>query len=214
MSRAQQYAGAYLVSGGVHTLDVLTARLIDEGVTEAGSPDVFSRIYRKFGVDEAEEIRSRARMKPVRDERRILAFFAPAPTTEAQNALLKTLEDSAGNPLFFIVTPSPETLLATVRSRAQRFEVEGGEGADVRAFLASPREKRLEMLKPLYEHDADEGRDMASVRAFLHALERRLAEKPDREALRAVYRAEKYVGDKGSLLKALLEQVALLIPLK
>ncbi len=208
-----QYAGAYLVAGSAQTLDLLIERLRTEGVTETGSPDLFTHTYRKFGVDEAEEIRSRARLKPVRDERRVVAFFVSAPTTEAQNALLKTLEDPAGNPLFFIVTPSPETLLATVRSRTQRLEISGGEEANVDVFLSATREKRLEMLKPLYEHDADEGRDMAGVRAFLHALERRFAEEPNRApALHAIYRAEKFVGDKGSLLKALLEQVALLTP--
>ncbi len=211
-----QYAGTYLIAGGVQTLDMLIQRLHKEGVALPGSPDLFTRVYRKFGVDEAEEIRARARLKPVRDERRVVAFFASAPTTEAQNALLKTFEDPAGNPLFFMVTPSPETLLATVRSRAQRLEVSGGEETDVEAFIVATREKRLEMLKPLYEHDANEGRDMASVHAFLHALERRFAEEKmsaeRAEALHAIYRAEKFVGDKGSLLKALLEQVALLTP--
>lgn len=207
-----QYAGAYLVRGAARSLEAVIERLRAESVTDPGSPDLFSRVYRKFGVDEAEEIRARARLRPVRDPRRVLAFFAPAPTTEAQNALLKTLEDSSGDPLFFIVTPSPETLLPTVRSRAQLLEITQTEDTDVSAFLAATREKRLEMLKPLYGHDADEGRDMAAVRAFLHALERALSERPDREAVRAVYRAEKYVGDKGSLLKALLEQVALLTP--
>lgn len=207
-----QYAGAYLIAGGETTLDLLIERLRTEGVLEQGSPDLFARVYRKFGVDEAEEIRSRARLKPVRDSRRVIAFFVSAPTTEAQNALLKTLEDPAGNPLFFIVTPSPDTLLPTVRSRAGRLEVPGGQETDVEAFLSATREKRLEMLKPLYDHD-DDGRDMAGVRAFLHALERRFAEEKLRgEALRAIYRAEKFAGDKGSLLKALLEQVALLAP--
>lgn len=212
MLSAQHYVGAYLVSGGVDTLPVLLERLESEGVIARGSPDLFSRVYRAFGVAEAEEIRARARMKPVRNDHRVIAFFAAAPTTEAQNALLKTIEDPAGNPLFFIVTPSPETLLPTVRSRMQRLDIGGGVGADVSQFLAATREKRIDMLKSLYEHD-DEGRDMAGVRAFLDALERRFAKEPNRaEALRAIYRAEKFVGDKGSLLKALLEQVALLVP--
>lgn len=212
MSRAQHYVGTYLIAGGADTLPTLVERLVSEGVIAEGSPDLFLRMYRAFGVAEAEEIRSRARMKPVRDKYRVIAFFAAAPTTEAQNALLKTIEDPAGNPLFFIITPSPDTLLPTVRSRAQRLDIEGGAGADVSGFLAATREKRLEMLKSLYEHD-DDGRDMAGVRAFLHAIEKRFATEPNRaEALRAIYRAEKYVGDKGSLLKALLEQVALLLP--
>ncbi len=207
-----QYAGAYLVAGGATTVDTLLERLRTEGVVEIGSPDLFSRAYRKFGVEEAEDIRARIRLKPIRDPRRVVVFFAAAPTTEAQNALLKTLEEPAGNPLLFIVTPAPETLLATVRSRTQRLDIKGKEETDVEAFLGASFEERIQMLKSLYEHD-DDGRDMAAVRGFLHALERRFAEVPNRtDALRAIYRAGKFVGDRGSLLKALLEQVALLTP--
>ena len=77
-------------------------------------------------------------------------------------------------------------------------------------------EKRLTMLKPLYEHDEDEGRDIGAVLAFLQSLERRFAKEkmtPERDAgVHAIYRARKHATDKGSLLKALLEQVALLTP--
>jgi hypothetical protein len=72
------------------------------------------------------------------------------------------------------------------------------------------------MLKPLYEHDEDEGRDIGAVIAFLQSLERRFAkEKLSAEktaGIHAIYLARKYATDKGSLLKALLEQVALLTP--
>lgn len=214
------YVGAYLVRGGASTLDTLIDRLGKEKVIERGSPDLFARTYRKFGVDEAEDIRARARTKPVAGESRVFAFFAPSMTTESQNALLKTLEEPSANALFFIITPSPEMLLATVRSRVQTLEIDTGKSGetlvDVDAFLDAEPQKRLDLLKPLYEHDEDEGRDMASVFAFLQSLERRFsAEKASlarNEGLEAIYRARKFAGDKGSLIKALLEQMALLTP--
>jgi hypothetical protein len=139
-------------------------------------------------------------------------------TSEAQNALLKTLEEPAGDAAIFLVTPSPETLLATIRSRSQMLAVDAKAGeslVDADLFLAASAPKRLEMLKPLYDHD-DEGRDMAGVVAFLGSLERAFANgkltAEKEEGIRAVYRARKYAGDKGSLLKSLLEHIALLAP--
>ena len=49
---------------------------------------------------------------------------------------------------------------------------------------------------------------------FLSSLERILAKRvsTSREGIDAVYSARKYATDKGSMLKSLLEQVALLTP--
>lgn len=217
-----QYVGAYLVRGGEESLDALIKRLAQEKVIERGSPDLLARAYRKFGVDEAEELRARARSKPIADGQRIFALFVPSMTVEAQNALLKTLEEPAANAVFFLIVPSPEMLLATVRSRVQTLAVQEDMSRchldmfGVDDFLAASAEKRLTMLKPLYEHSEDEGRDIGSVIAFLQALERRFADAKAsdgvREGIHAIYRARKYATDKGSLLKSLLEQVALLTP--
>ncbi len=73
------------------------------------------------------------------------------------------------------------------------------------------------MMKPLLEKNDDDRRDIAGVIMFLSSLERMLGSASAKraaghEGLDAVYRARKYAGDKGSLLKPLLEQVALLCP--
>lgn len=217
-----QYVGAYLIQGSAATLETLLDTLESEGVIERGSPDLFARTYRKFGVDEAEDLRMRSRSRPIAGGSRVFALVVSTMTSESQNALLKTLEEPAADALFFLVTPSPGMLLPTVRSRMQTMTInerkaqEASPLVNVDDFLAAQPQKRLEILKPLYDHDEDEGRDMGGVLAFLQALENRFAAEkntPERtEALHALYRTRKFVGDKGSLLKALLEQVALLTP--
>lgn len=215
-----QYVGAYLIRGDESTLETLLDVLEEQEVISRGNPDLFARAYRKFGVDDAEDLRARARTRPIAEAQRVFAFFAPSMTTESQNALLKTLEEPSAHALFFLIVPSPEMLLGTVRSRVQPLVIESTSLSealvDARSFLNATPQKRLDMLKPLYEHDEDEGRDMGAVIAFLQALEQKFArEKPSKEwkeGLGAIYRARKFAGDKGSLLKALLEQVALLAP--
>lgn len=214
-----KYVGAYIVRGGEGALEALVGTLEKEKVTHRGSPDLFLRAYRKFGVEEAEELRTRARSKPVHDASRVFALFVPSITAEAQNALLKTLEEPSASALFFLIVPSPDMLLPTVRSRVQMLTIETGKDVDLLVdaddFLAATPEKRIVMLKPLYDYE-DEGRDVGSIIAFLGALERRFAKgtrsSARRDGLHAIYRARTYAGDKGSLLKVLLEQVALLAP--
>jgi len=217
-----KYVGAHLIRGSADSLDTLLDRLGKEKVIARGSPDLYARAYRKFGVDEAEDLRARARSKPVADAHRVFALFVPSMTTEAQNALLKTLEEPAANALFFLIVPSPEMMLPTIRSRVQTLEIQADmsrrrlDVVDADDFLAASSDKRLTMLKPLYEHDEDEGRDIGAVIAFLQSLESRFAKEQlslsSTAGIHAIYRARKYATDKGSLLKALLEQVALLTP--
>ncbi len=216
-----QYVGAYLIRGSTESLETLLDKLEKEKVIARNSPDLFRKSYRAFGVEEAEDLRSRARSKPISGAHRVFALFVPSMTTEAQNALLKTLEEPSAGALFFLIVPSPETLLPTIRSRVQTLNLETDTSrrrldmvVDTDDFLAASAEKRLTLLKPLYEHDEDEGRDIGVVLAFLQSLEERFAKEkmtPERDAgVHAIYRARKYATDKGSLLKALLEQVALL----
>jgi hypothetical protein len=71
------------------------------------------------------------------------------------------------------------------------------------------------MLKPLLEKDEDDRRNIGAIIAFLSSLEYTLSVHPYekvREGLDAIYRARTYIGDKGALVKPLLESVALLVP--
>ena len=211
------YVGAYLVQGDAASLENLIDRLEKQRIIERGDPDLYLRSYRSFGIDDARELRDRAQRRALSREGRIFAIFAPGMTADAQNALLKILEEPPAGAVFFLIVPSPHTLLPTLRSRMQTLVLdEKARTSEADAFLAAPTAKRLEILKKIYEHDEDEGRDMGKVVAFLQSLEKRFAEEsPSREkteGLASIYRARKYIGDKGSLLKALLEQMALLTP--
>lgn len=205
-----------LVAGNSRTVEELSKLLKKEGISIAGNPDVLVREYSSFGIDEARELGQKASMRPVVSDRRVFIVVTPGMTSEAQNALLKTLEEPAGNALFFLIVPSPSLLLSTLRSRAQTMMLDSAApelSVDIGQFLKATREKRVEMLKPLFDKDEDDKRDLAGSIEFLASLERQLSQDPgsNKEGLHAVYRARKYIGDKGSLQKALLEQVALLI---
>ena len=207
----------YLVPGGPERIEGVLSLLREEGIETrltgrqaGGNPDIYVRTYRHFGIEEARELRERASLKPL-GLRRAFVIASPSVNREAQNALLKTLEEPPGNALFFFIVPSPESLIPTFRSRVHmlRLGAAGGE-VDVRAFLSSTPQKRLDLIKPLLEKGEDDRRDFGAILSFLSSLERALSRHPD--GLKAVYRARMYVTDKGALVKPLLEQVALLIP--
>jgi len=200
---------AYMSSCG---LDELRDMLEERGVPRLGCPDVYINEYQEFRIDDARELRERAMLNPVVLSRRIFIIACASISTEAQNALLKTLEEPRGNAIFFFLLPSPERLLPTFRSRVQMLA--GGEShretvIDVRKFLASRPAERISMLEVFTKKKDDEERNMQGMNAFLDELERTLGtSRPD--GLKAVYVAKRYIADKGALVKPLLEQIALL----
>ena len=211
---------AHVVAGNSTSLPVVIAFLKNEGIHTSGNPDVYVRSYMQFGADEARELKRRAFLRAVGEGSRIFVITTPGMTVESQNVLLKTLEEPPADAVFIFVVPSPGTLLSTFRSRCQVLELphltEADGALDAKQFLSATQEVRLDMLKPLLEKNEDDKRDAALILAFLSSLEREMAHKSlqvyPREGIESVYRARKYVMDKGALVKPLLEQVAILSP--
>jgi hypothetical protein len=210
---------AHLIAGSEDSIPTLLGLLQKESIKTIGNPDLYIRTYKNFGIDDAHDIRARAALRPI-GERRVFIVAASGMTSEAQNALLKTLEEPPANALFFLIVSSPHMLLPTLRSRMAILHldlvVDSAAHIDAKKFLAASPSVRLEMLKPLIEKGDDDTRDIGRILTFLSSLESMMesaALNPlSRAGLKTVYRARRYMGDKGALVKPLLEQIALLAP--
>lgn len=208
----------HIVQGDETTLPEIMEALEASGIDTKANPDIDVRVYAQFRVDDARSLVDRAQTKAVSASRRVFITISPNLLYEAQNTLLKTLEEPVGDALFFFLVPAPDALLPTVRSRAQihaSTSDRASDEVDAHEFLASSPQKRIDMLKGVLAKDDDDVRDISGALTLLSSLERILATSAaeNREGIEAVYRARAYISDKGSLLKALLEQVALLTPI-
>lgn len=98
------------IARGIHP-DVLLIEPLDSGVIK---------------VDQIRDAVDRAAYRPFEGKRRVVIVDdADALMPQAQNALLKTLEEPPSASVFLLVTARPDALLATVRSRCPqlRFRV-------------------------------------------------------------------------------------------
>lgn len=75
------------------------------------------------GIDEIRDLRDKARYAPVEVRQKVYIIDeVHMLTSEAFNALLKTLEDPPGRLLFILATTEPHKLPATILSRCQRLD--------------------------------------------------------------------------------------------
>lgn len=175
----------------------------------------WAHAFERFGVDEARELIALASLKNF--EEAVFLVGCAQITTEAQQALLKLLEEPQQGTTFVFVVPHG-TLLPTVKSRMLPYDrgqtsviPRSDLGHFVRNFLAAPQKERSETIGELL--DDDEGvRERA--RDFVNALEVELAKDAhtNAQALQDIAMVRDYLRDRSPSLKMLLEHLALSLP--
>lgn len=135
------------------------------------------------GIDEIRDIRDKVRYAP--SEVRMKVYIIDEVhmlTTEAFNALLKTLEEPPGHVIFILATTEPHKLPATIISRCQRFD-----------FRQVSLEEQCERLIEICREEGIEADDDAI------AYIARLSEGGMRDAISLLEQAAAFGGDRITL---------------
>lgn len=79
---------------------------------------------RSVKIDQVREVRRKIALKPFSAQRHIVIIHqADRMTTEAQNALLKSLEEPEGGTVFFLITEQQGSMLQTIVSRCRPLRI-------------------------------------------------------------------------------------------
>lgn len=190
------------------SVEELCAQLVADGITLVGNPDVSIARYGELSVDDARRISQFAALKAVGVGKYFVIAFERA-GTEAQNALLKVVEEAPGDSHFFFSTPFPGALLPTLRSRSvveQRSSTQSRDSENVaRTFLALTYAERLSHIEKAVTQAQKSG-DKSALKALVHALVRVA---PSRDTLDAA----RYIEQNGSSPKLILSHLAVTLPL-
>lgn len=163
--------------------------------TQANPDYIFQKIE-ALSIDEARNIKLVHSKKPF-GEKRIFIIQTESISVESQNALLKVFEEPEPNNHFFIIIENP-VLLPTLKSRVQIVHF-AKEDTNVKAFLKLSKKERLDFVKELSK---TEGCGLADGIGKVQK---------DKKTLEAVVRVKKYIHDRGSSTKQLLEYLAITV---
>lgn len=108
---------------GKTTIGRIIARELDVDINGSDYTEIDTADFR--GIDTARSIREKVNYKPIQGDRRIwLIDECHKLTNDAQNALLKGLEEPPGHVYFILCTTNPENLIPTLKRRCTQFQVE------------------------------------------------------------------------------------------
>lgn len=180
-----------------------------------GNPDFWHEHFETFSIDESRKLKDRED-KTSFGGRKIFVLSFRFITREAQNALLKIFEEPTPSTHFFIITPTADILLPTLRSRlvVLKPEIEGQSEIEIEKILKASPADRLNKLKGVIEE-----KDRGSGIEILNEIERFYSKKDilklsheEISFLLEVGKLKKFLFSSGSSVKLVLEHVALTLP--
>lgn len=185
--------------------DVARGLTIACGMTRAGNPDVTEISYDVFGIDDARVLVRSAYLKPL-GAYKLFVIATHSITSEAQNALLKFLEEPPRAVHIAFVFPESAMLLGTVLSRGSVLK-NTTQANDIRTIIQQTPAERLRAVEAILESEDD-----TQIERFLNSIEQYAhSNVPETKLLSAhILEVRKALAMRGTSKKQLLESVVLM----
>jgi len=171
---------SFLFSGPTGCGKTTLARIIADRLGCKGSDlkEIDSAQFR--GIDTAREIRNQSNYMAIESDCRVwIIDECHKMTNDAQNGLLKILEDTPEHVYFVLCTTEPQKLIATIKGRCQQFQVKPLSEQDMYHLLRKVTHKEGETLdKEIYDIIIRDS--LGLPRNALQILEKVLRAKPER----------------------------------
>ena len=187
----------------------------DFGVTTKNNPDFSLQEFESISIDDARDLKERLGRRAI-SSKKVFILAARFITIEAQNALLKLFEEPTENTHLFLIMPNTNILLPTLKSRLVVIDQKNASESDrnaqlVKKFLANKPAERLILIKEIVE-EKDKGKAIDFVTALEINLAKRQKDSTVAKSLSEILLVKKYLHDRASSVKLLLEHLSLVIP--
>lgn len=215
---------AYCILGNhsevVNELEKIFEKELNFAITN--NPDFWYGEFDVMDIEDGRKIKDLHQNKPVLNDKKIFVVSANFITEKAQNAMLKLFEEPRGDTHFFLVIPSLNNIIPTLRSRF--FIIDSNCSCtsiiDSKKFLKEKIGERFEDVKKLCGSVSDEENSKIEIINFINSIEMELKKKvnflkTNEEKLKLFEEIEKirqYTSEQSPSLKMLLEHLSLMLP--
>jgi len=216
---------AYLIIGDpkeiIVELNIFLEQRLGTGFTSISNPDFHLKEFSTWGVDESRELKAFQSRRPITWPVKVSVIVPEVFTFEAQNSLLKTLEEPSSDTHFFIIARRLGEYLPTVISRCQIIKI----GASVftseislltKDWLSADIAKRFEINKIiLKKHEDNPSYILNWLNCLLDVYWSNVSDWVDKNALsgaQSLFEAISYANQRGGSLRVILEHLAGVVP--
>ncbi len=209
-------------------------------IATVNNPDFFHITVDNFKIDDAFNLKAMSVEKNITFAKKIFVVSANNFLLEAQNTLLKMLEEPTEDTHFFFIVPDVNILLPTFVSRFYLIKSDKAredKSKEANEFIFMSESERINFIKELLAEPEDvptESRGSTTAQAvgkdisiesarskslkFLNSLESALhsnlqKKKFDSSCFEQIFKVREYLRQPGSSTKSLMESVALSVPI-
>ena len=204
----------------------LRVYLEDRGEVNKQSEDLSLNLYDSFAIQDSQRIKEWYQNKPTDGKKKICIIGAKFINREAEQTLLKIIEEPTENSHFFIVVPDSSLLLGTILSRVHL--IKSGEGSSdeelkiakdfINLNLPGRIEKVGEIIKEFKDNENSGGLRYRAI-SLINGMERIIYEKwkkdLDNEDLKFILgelkNCREFLSTPGASVKMILEHISLII---
>lgn len=218
---------SYIIEGegneaAIELLSFLEAR----GEIESNSPDVLCQSYESFTMDDSLEIKDWHSRRGIGTGKKVCIISTKFINREAEQTLLKIIEEPAVNTHFFIIVPDSSVLLPTIISRTHTIKIEQQNDIEIEkraiSFIKSQAKERIDEVAIIIKENKDEessGKLRFYATSFVNALEsifykrfkENINDKNTKFILDELQKSRGYLSTPGASVKMILEHIALVI---
>lgn len=212
---------AYIIIGestaSLSALKELLEQRFGPGFTSMSNPDFSVKEFSSWGVDESREVKGFNANRPSAWLAKVLVIMSPSITLQAQNSLLKTLEEPASDTHYFIISRTLGEYLPTVLSRCQIIRLDTGVFSSnlvdsVTEYLSADISRRFVINKDILAQQEDNvvyGLDWLNCLFEVYwGKVASLGDKRSLENAQALLKDINYANSRGSSLRLILDHVA------
>lgn len=217
----------YLIEGEKSSIFPELIEVIEKmGIRTSGNPDFYNLSFDTLKIDDSRNLKMLNYEKRFSDQRKIIIISINFLLHEAQNALLKIIEEPSPYTHFFFIVPDISHLLKTFLSRfyiIRQIDHQKNELEEAEKFVKMNKNERIEFIKKLVSADTSEEGETISVSPkskslkFLNALEKVMSDKilrkiDDCSYFEQILKVREFLSQPGSSAKNMMESIALIIP--
>jgi len=218
---------SYVIEGNPEeTVYSLRLYLEDTGEINKQSEDVSLNLYDSFAIQDSQKIKEWYQNKPTDGKKKICIIGAKFINREAEQTLLKIIEEPTENSHFFIIVPDSSLLLGTILSRVHL--IKSGEVINneelkiakdfINLNLPERIEKVGEIIKKFKDNENSGGLRYSAI-SLINGIERITYEKWKKDLnnenlkfiLEELKNCREFLSIPGASVKMILEHISLII---